>query len=104
MMDCHLLVRLTLSLREVSHFCHTISTNILHSAGGGGAKSKERKLKLQVKNEKLSGQRQRRALLNSKVDVNNGKASKVFESRSLIDRAAIQPSRRGMAAIERLAF
>lgn len=63
-------------------------------AGGGGAKSKERKEKLQTKNEKLNEERKRRALEEEKQ---GRKVKRKAESTGVtaVDDNDIHPSRRG---------
>ncbi|KAI4135865.1 MAG: hypothetical protein LQ347_000318 [Umbilicaria vellea] len=72
----------------------TRKINVELTAGGGGAKSKERKEKLQAKNEKLNEERKRRALEEEKQ---SRKAKKKEQSVGVVavDDSDIHPSRRG---------
>ncbi len=65
-------------------------------AGGGGAKSEERKGKLVAKNEKLNEQRKRRALEEEKASrkANKGKVSTGGADAAVEDAGDVHPSRR----------
>lgn len=68
-----------------------------YRAGGGGGKSRERKTKLRVKNERLNEQRKRRMQEEEKLN-KEGKKGNDKEPESTLppaDNSDIHPSRRG---------
>jgi len=67
--------------------------NVELTAGGGGAKSEERKSKLSIKNERLAEQRKRRALEDGKAALSIATPSN-GQITNPADESAIHPSRR----------
>ncbi|MCJ1403900.1 hypothetical protein MMC11_007123 [Xylographa trunciseda] len=67
--------------------------NVELTAGGGGAKSEERKSKISIKNERLDEQRKRRALEDGKAALSIA-ASSNDQITTPADESAIHPSRR----------
>lgn len=63
-------------------------------AGGGGAKSKERKEKLQAKNGKLNDERKRRALEEEKQSRKAKRKAEGLAGVAVVDDSDIHPSRR----------
>ncbi|KAI9875233.1 MAG: hypothetical protein M1830_008715, partial [Pleopsidium flavum] len=69
--------------------------NVELTAGGGGAKSQERREKLQTKNEKLNEERKRRALEEEKVSRKANKKDAKVADVATEDAGDVHPSRRG---------
>lgn len=70
-----------------------VYADILDRAGGGGAKSKGRKEKLQAKNEKLNEERKRRALEEEKQS-RKAKTKEKSARVTAVDDGDIHPRRR----------